>query len=189
MNYIKRNATPEEWNSLRANIAQDLGLAKAGAQDATGDVVSPTKFITEWNKMDPRVKNMLFDDDLGTRQTLDDLALIADAFKQRGLEANTSRTAGTGMGAMQIKQVGGAVAGTAGAMTNLPATIAASGMTYATVKGLMSQTLARWAAGRTPSVTSTVGARVPGAAARSLDQYDQEEQDPLRITIRPSDKK
>lgn len=193
MDYIRRNATPEQWSQLRANIAQDLGLAKAGAQDAAGDVVSPNKFITEWNKMDPRVKNMLFDDDLGTRQTLDDLALIADAFKQRGLEANSSRTAGTGLGAMEIKQAakGGALlaTGAAGA-TNLPATLTGLGLTYAAVKGLMSETLARWAAGQTPTAAGTVGARIPGAIAHSTnDDTEAEERPPLRITVRPSDKK
>lgn len=172
MDYIKRNATPEQWNQLRANVAQDLGLAKAGAQDAAGDVISPNKFITEWNKMDPRVKNMLFDDNLGTRQTLDDLALIADAFKARGLEANTSRTAGTGMSAMGLKEVAGAAVGGAAAVKALPATIAASGITYATLKGLMSETLAKWAAGRTPTAVGTVGARVPGAAARAATEED-----------------
>lgn len=180
MDYIRRNATPEQWANLRANIVQDLGLAKAGAQDATGDVISPNKFITEWNKMDPRVKNMLFDDDLGTRQTLDDLALIADAFKTRGLEANTSRTAGTGLGAMEIKQGAKGAAllatGAAGA-TNLPATLAGLGLTYGAVKGLMSETLARWAAGQTPTVQSTMGARLPGAAARSLSNADDGDQE------------
>ena len=184
MEYIRRNATPEQWDSLRANIAQDLGLAKAGAQDAAGEIVSPQKFITEWNKMDPRVKNMLFDDNLGTRQTLDDLALIADAFKQRGLEANTSRTAGTGMGAMEIKGAAKTTAllatGAAGA-TNLPATIAAAGLTYGAVKGLMSETLARWAAGRTPTAVGTVGARVPGALMHGAqDGQKEEKRPPLR---------
>lgn len=184
MEYIKRNATPEQWDSLRANIAQDLGLAKAGAQDAAGEVVSPTKFITEWNKMDPRVKNMLFDDNLGTRQTLDDLALIADAFKQRGLEVNTSRTAGTGMGAMEIKggaKTAAAIATGAGAATNLPATLTAMGMTYATVKGLMSETLARWAAGQTPTAAGTMGARLPGAVAHGAqDGQKEQKRPPLR---------
>lgn len=191
MDYLKRNATPEQWDELRANIVQDLGLAKAGAQDATGEVVSPTKFITEWNKMNPQVKTMLFDDDQGTLQTLDDLALIADAFKQRGLEANTSRTAGTGMGAMQIKEgaKGAALLATGAAgYANLPATLTATGLTYASIKGLMSQTLARWAAGRTPTAVGTVGARLPGAAANALnDDVEAEERPPLRITVRPSD--
>lgn len=188
MNYIQRNATPEQWNNLRANIAQDLGLAKAGAQDASGEIVSPTKFITEWNSMDPRVKNMLFDDDLGTRQTLDDLALVADAFKQRGLEANTSRTAGTGMSAMGIKEVAAAGVGGAAGYANLPATATVAGMTYGTVKMLMSQTLARWAAGQTPTAAGTVGARLPGAVAHgAMDKEEPEERPPLRITVRPSD--
>jgi len=173
MEYLRRNATPEQWNQMRADIAADLGLAKAGAQDATGEIVSPNKFLTEWNAMDPRVKNMLFDDNLGTRQTLDDLALIADAFKQRGLEANTSRTAGTGMSAMGIKDVGKVAMGAGGYAIGLPKALLASGITYATVKGLMSKTLAKWAGGQTPSIQATVAARVPGAVARTLTEENE----------------
>jgi hypothetical protein len=191
MDYIKRNATPEQWDNLRANIAQDLGLAKAGAQDATGDIISPNKFITEWNKMDPRVKNMLFDDDLGTRQTLDDLALISDAFKKRGLEANSSRTAGTGMGAMEIKQgakTAAAVATGAAGMANLPLTIGGVTLTYGAVKGLMSETLARWAAGQTPTASGTVGARLPGAVSHaSTDKEEAEKRPPVRQPKRVDD--
>lgn len=184
MELLKRNATPEQWDQLRANVAQDLGLARAGAQDATGDIISPTKFITEWNKMDPRVKNMLFDDDLGTRQTLDDLALIAADFERRGLEANTSRTAGTGLSAMGIKEGAAGIAGGYAGAQNLPATLAAAGITYASIKGLMSETLAKWAGGQSPSITGTIGARVPGAAARA----GTDENEPLRFTVKPSDK-
>jgi hypothetical protein len=150
-------------------------LAKAGAQDAAGDVVSPTKFSTEWAKMDPRVKNMLFDDDLGTRQTLDDLALIAEDFQRRGLEANTSRTAGTGLSAMQLKQIGTAGAGGYGVHAQVvPEMLAAAGITYATVKGLLSETLARWAAGQTPTFKGSVAPRVPGAVGRAAT--DEENQ-------------
>ncbi len=170
MQYLQRNATPEQWSQLRADIAHDLGLAKAGAQDAGGEVISPSKFSTEWAAMDPRVKNMLFDDDLGTRQTLDDLALIAEDFQRRGLEANSSRTAGTGMGAMQIKEASKGAAmlgmGAAGA-SDLGLTAAASGITYASLKGLMSETLARWAAGQTPTFKGSVAPRIPGAIGRA----------------------
>lgn len=170
MAYIQRNATPEQWSQLRADIAHDLGLARAAGQGAAGDVISPTKFSTEWAAMDPRVKNMLFDDDLGTRQTLDDLALIAEDFQRRGLEANSSRTAGTGMGAMQIKEASKGAAmlgmGAAGA-SDLGLTATASGITYAALKGLMSETLARWAAGQTPTFKGSVAPRIPGAIGRA----------------------
>ena len=125
------------------------------------------------------MKNMLFDDDLGTRQTLDDLALVAEDFQRRGLEANTSRTAGTGLSAMQLKQIGTAGAGGYGLSAGaLPQMAVGAGLTYATVKGLLSETLARWAAGRTPTVKGTVAPRVPGAVARGLtDEVEDREQE------------
>jgi hypothetical protein len=189
---IQRNATPEQMAQLRGDIVEYLGLVRAGGQDATGTVISPNEFLTKWNKIDPRVKNMLFDDDLGTRQTLDDIATVAADFKRRGLEANTSRTAGTGQAAMAISGMGdqarGMIQGGLGTGTavagyaNPAATAASVVMTYATLKGLMSETLARWAAGQTPSLSDALVPRVPGAVGRGVTP--EEEKPQIRI-VRP----
>lgn len=188
---IQRNATPEQVSQLRGDIVEYLGLATKGAQDAAGEVISPNQFLTNWNKIDPRVKNMLFDDDLGTRQTLDDLALIAEDFKRRGLEANASRTAGTGQAAMALSGIGkkvgatvrtpaavgaGYAANAAGLGPTAVGAAGAAGITYGTVKGLMSETLARWAAGQTPEVAATMLPRVPGNVYRaSTEEIDERE--------------
>lgn len=181
MAYIKRNATPDEWNQLRGDIATDLGLARKGSQDATGEVISPNKFISEWNNMDDVVKDMLFDDE--TRSILDDIALVAADFERRGLESNTSRTAGTGLSAMSVQKIAdkmnpvnvaasgvGAAAGYADPIT----TTSVLATTYGLVKMLMSETLGRWAGGQTPTFTGTIGARTPGAVARATTDGEDE---------------
>lgn len=138
---LKRNATPEQWKQFVGDTMEYLGVAKDSAQGAAGDMVSPNTFLTNWNKMDPRVKNILFDDNIGTRQTLDDLAIVAEAMRHRGNSSNFSNTAGVGMSAAALSPAGiPAMAG------NIPGAVMGAGMTYGMIKGLMSQTMARWAA-------------------------------------------
>ncbi len=190
---LKQNAKPEEWAALTGNIVEHLGLATKGNQTAAGDAISPNKFLSNWADMDPRVKNMLFDDDIGTRQMLDDLALVAEDFKRRGLEANTSRTAGTGQAAQAITGVGAAV----GTAIDPVTTIGGLTLTYATVKGLMSETLARWAANNGFTLKDKMTTKAITGAAKAADNTDEKRQrkftpqpkpvDPLRITVRPSD--
>lgn len=169
---LKKNAKPEEWAALTGNIVEHLGLATKGNQNAIGDAISPNKFLANWADMDPRVKNMLFDDDIGTRQMLDDLALVAEDFKRRGLEANTSRTAGTGQAAQAITGIG-AVAGTA---IDPVTTIGGLTLTYGTVKGLMSETLARWAANNGFTLKEKMIGKAITGAAKAADNTDEKRQ-------------
>lgn len=185
---LKQNAKPEEWAALTGNIVEHLGLATKGSQNAAGDAISPNKFLSNWADMDDRVKNMLFDDDLGTRQILDDLALVAEDFKRRGLEANTSRTAGTGQAA-QALTAGGAIVGTA---FDPVTTIGGLTLTYASVKGLMSETLARWAANNGFSWKDKMTTKAITGAAKAADNENEKKQrkfapqpEPLRITVHP----
>lgn len=176
---LKQNAKPEEWAALTGNIVEHLGLATKGGQNAAGDAISPNKFLSNWANMDPRVKNMLFDDDLGTRQTLDDLALVAEDFKRRGLEANASRTAGTGQAA-QALTAGGAIVGTA---FDPVTTIGGLTLTYASVKGLMSETLARWAANNGFTLKDKMTTKAITGAAKAANTKDEKKQ--RKITPQP----
>ena len=186
---LKRNATPEQWKQFAGDTLEYLGVAKNASQDAAGDAISPDTFLTNWNKMDPRTRNMLFDDGEGTLETLNDLAIVAEAMKKRGNASNFSNTAGVGMSAGALAKAGAAV-GTAGAGTTigtmvggLPGAAAGAGITYATVKALMSQTLARWAAKQgVPLGEKMTTKAITGAAKASNNSEDPA---PLRITVHP----
>lgn len=170
MAVLKQNATPEQWQQMTGDVLEHLGMATSGNQNAAGDIISPNKFLSNWSDMDDRVKNMLFDDNLGTRQTLDDLALVAEDFKRRGLEANTSRTAGTGQAAQAIT-AGGALVGTA---VDPVTTVGGLTLTYATVKGLMSETLARWAANQRVPLQDKLITKGMTGAAKAASTTEQE---------------
>ena len=176
---LKRNATPEQWQQFAGDTMEYLGLAKDSAQGAAGDLISPNTFLTNWNKLDPRVKNIMFDDALGTRQTLDDLAIVAEAMRQRGNSSNFSNTAGVGMSAAALSPAGiPAMAG------NIPGALAGAGMTYATVKALMSQTMARWAANQGISLGDKMITQGATAASRATDGNRKEPRQ-RRFTPRP----
>jgi len=180
---LKQNATPEQWADFKANTLEHLGLAKAAFQSDAGDALSPVQFATNWGKLDPRVKNIIFDDP-AIRQTLEDIVTVSKAFNVRGLEANTSRTAGTGMAAMAAQQAAKAL-NPVGAMTitgtaaGTAADAATTGGTlttlYALTEGLLSETLARWAAGQTPTAAGTMGARLPGAVGRAVQEEEDDQ--------------
>lgn len=89
------NSLPEEdRGNIRATIVDRLGRAKAGMQDAGGEVFSPAEFLTNWNKMSPEAKSALFGRDKKLSQALDDIAILADSTKQAQRFVNQSQTAG-----------------------------------------------------------------------------------------------
>ena len=89
------NSLPEaDRGNIRATIVDRLGRAKAGAQDAGGEVFSPAEFMTNWNKMSGEAKVALFGRDRKLTQALNDIALLADSTKQAQRFTNQSQTAG-----------------------------------------------------------------------------------------------
>lgn len=106
------NSLPEEdRGNIRATIVDRLGRAKAGMQDAGGEVFSPAEFLTNWNKMSPEAKTALFGRDKKLSQALDDIAILADSTKQAQRFVNQSQTAG----AQNYMNVFNAAAGLGGA--------------------------------------------------------------------------
>lgn len=132
----------EEAASVRATIADRLGRATPGAQDAQGEVFSASTFLTNWNKLTPQAKTSLFPTKQ-MRDNLNDLAKIAEGTKRSQAMANTSNT-GVAMNASELIRAGvnvGVVG--AGAATSIPFTILGAGGVYATGKLMASPGFAR----------------------------------------------
>lgn len=92
-----RSLPDDEANSVRASLFSRLGNVPAGRQDISGEVFSPNDFATQWNKLDPRAKSVLFPGE-DYRRNIDDIARIADSMKRSQKFANTSLTAHAGNG-------------------------------------------------------------------------------------------
>lgn len=111
------NSLPEEdRGNIRATIIDRLGRAKAGAQDAGGEVFSPAEFLTNWNKMSNEAKYALFGRDKKLAQSLDDIATLAASTKQAQRFVNQSQTAGAlQVGNLYNVMAGAGILGGAGA--------------------------------------------------------------------------
>lgn len=91
----RRSVEPDRWDVVAGVTLRNLGNAKPGAQDATGEAFSVSTFLTNWNKMSPDAREVLFN---GTRYadlsgSLDRVVRIAGSLKATEKMANPSGTA------------------------------------------------------------------------------------------------
>lgn len=122
LNNLKKSMPPEEWASFVGTVVRRIGRSKPGAAgviEGADDVsFSASTFLTNWNKMAPEARAVLFRGK-GLPKTvgpaLDQLAQVADTVKEGAGKVNRSNTS------IVTNAVGLSVAGAA----NLPATIGA----------------------------------------------------------------
>lgn len=88
---LKKVMTPDEWNHVAAEVVHRLGQESAGMASAEGRKFNPSIFLTNWNKLAPDVRALLFDVD--HEQDLTHLAKLSEGFKDLGRDANHSNTA------------------------------------------------------------------------------------------------
>jgi len=147
-----RYMSPEERNATGAAVLARLGHARPGQQNAAGDAFSFSTFLTEWNKIAPSAKDVLFgNSNKALRVQLDGLAEAAQAARAMEATANTSRTA-SHMQAfdMLTGALGGATGllmggGTGGAGVGAAATVGATILAQRSVANLLTNpAFVRW---------------------------------------------
>ena len=57
---IMKTLDPQQAEFVRGTITKRMGMANAGDQNATGEIFSPNKFLTEWNKISPEAKANIY---------------------------------------------------------------------------------------------------------------------------------
>lgn len=87
---IKASMPKDEWGEIAATIVERMGEAAPGAQNAAGTTFSPAKFLTEWNRLSPEAKSVLFPQSV--REELGKLADVAELAKRADAERNFSNT-------------------------------------------------------------------------------------------------
>ena len=93
LDITRRNMAPEQWNEVAADTLEYMGRAKPGSQ-STASEFSPETFLTNWNKLSTRSKEILAGDEL---DALEKLATAAKAFRGRSGAGNPSGSAYMGM--------------------------------------------------------------------------------------------
>jgi hypothetical protein len=115
---MRNNMRPEEWDAVAGSTLGLMGRAKPGAQDFTGEVWSPSTFLTNWSQLAPEAKKALFSGPRYARLApeLDRLVLVASRLKDVERMANPSGTArhaavSQTLGALGIGSAGYAITG------------------------------------------------------------------------------
>ena len=101
---IMKTLDPEQKQFVRGTITKKMGLANAGEQDATGEIFSPNKFLTEWNKLSPEAKSNIYDKK--QVESIDNLnkvlASIKDTSKARQSSNNLPYLTWFGLGGLTV---------------------------------------------------------------------------------------
>lgn len=93
---LMANVPEETQKDITSEFVRRMGAAKPGAQDIEGEVFSPATFMTNWNRLDKKTKDLLFKDK-ELAKAMDDLSVLSQSFKSKAAMANPSGTAGSMM--------------------------------------------------------------------------------------------
>ena len=142
INAVMRSLAPEERKAVSSAVVRRLGQATAGKQDDVGSVFSSETFLTNWNKIGPEAKRVLFAND-DARRGLDGLALAASRIREGSkVFANPSGTSG---GVASIGAALGSVQALAtGNMPMLASILAGIGGSYGSARLLTNQRFVEW---------------------------------------------
>lgn len=95
---------PEEAGIIRGSLINEIGRANSGAQNAAGDAFSFNTFLSNWDKLPERSRNLLFRGE--HRQAVEDLARLAEGARATRSYANTSGTAGATNSSRFVSEAG-----------------------------------------------------------------------------------
>lgn len=144
---IRRSVSPQEWNDVSATVIRTLGKKTAGALTSVDDAdFSPSTFMTNFAKLSPRGKSIIFGGEANTqlRQALDSLVTATGELKRVESLGNPS---GTG----RIASANAALAGMVFAPVETLATLGAG---YTAARIMTSPRLVRWLTGVTRATAS-----------------------------------
>ncbi|MFM0501877.1 hypothetical protein [Paraburkholderia caffeinilytica] len=108
---VMKSLSPTERDVVKSTFIRRMGLANAGAQNAEGDAFSSSTFLSNWNRMSPQAKSVMFSSKDGNlRASLDSIAKTADRIKQGGkVLSNPSGTAPVVAATGLVSSVGAAI--------------------------------------------------------------------------------
>lgn len=115
---LRRNFSPDEWDTVTASVWQQLGNAKAGVKEgaeigADSYQFSANTFLTNWNNLSDSAKRVLFAGDRYRNiiPAIDDLVKVSSGAREAGKAVNVSNTAGAQMVTSALLGSGGMIGG------------------------------------------------------------------------------
>lgn len=144
---------PEEAGIVRGSLIQEIGRSTPGQQTAAGDAFSFSTFLSNWDQMPERTRNLLFRGE--SREIVDALAVVAERARATSRYANTSGTAGASNASALVSESGRALS-IGAAISSLGGTVVLENLTG---RLLGSRRFAQWL-GRAPRDPAERGAWV-----------------------------
>jgi len=160
LDVVRRNMTPDQWNEVAADTIEHMGLAKPGSQTVASEF-SPETFLTNWNKLSRRSKEILAGDEA---EALEKLATAAKAFRGRSAAGNPSGSGYVGL-------TGALGAGLVAAPLKTTGALAAG---YGSGLAVSSEWFARQLARTAPKLAERLAPRILGQAGRSAQEDNEE---------------
>lgn len=162
---LYRNSDPARWDDLSGDIIEYMGKASAGQKTSVSDF-SPNTFLTNWNRLPPEAKRLLAGDEM---QALDDLAVAAQAFRDRAARGNPSGTArmlqgGASVGGLSVA----ATRAAQGDLSWLGAATLGAGATNAAARAAVSKGFNDYLGRAAPKLASRLAPRLVGQAGREM---------------------
>ena len=82
LNNVMGALKPEEQNIVSSAVVRRMGMAAPGQQSDTSDVFSTQSFLTNWNKLSPQAKSVLFKNDSDLRDNLNKIASVTNNLRE-----------------------------------------------------------------------------------------------------------
>lgn len=94
INSLFKSLPKDDAATVAGTVIRRMGQARAGAQDAAGEVFSPEVFLTNWNKMSKPARSIIGRSglDSGVGEELTKLARVIEKAKEAGTFRNFSNT-------------------------------------------------------------------------------------------------
>ncbi len=89
---LKKSIPKEQWGDFTSAMLSKMGQAAPGAQDAAGELFSPRTFLTNFNRLAPEAKGVLFGGASSLRRNIERLARITASLRDVEAVANPSGT-------------------------------------------------------------------------------------------------
>jgi hypothetical protein len=179
---VMKSLQPAERDVVKGAFVRRMGMATPGNQGAAGETFSTQTFLTNWNRMSPQAKDVMFSSKGGElRKNLDQIAKASDYIKQGSkVFANPSGTAPAMLLAGDALAAATAVAtGNFGAAAALLGTAGAANLT---ARLMTHQPFVKWLAKSTQLSPQALPAAI-NSLARQASGYPQDVQADLQSYI------
>ena len=170
---VMQSLPKPEQKAVASAFISKMGKALPGQQDELGDVFSTERFLTNWNKLSPESKQVLFNRfGSGYRSNMDKIAETAAKIREGSkILANPSGTAAAGVQPATLAVIATAIAG--GQYKLLTGLLGASALSRASAKAFTNPKYVNWLAQNSNIPTEAI----PGAITTLLN-IAKEDNDP-----------